>query len=525
MDYFEQAMAASADVLAKSHHKATSRIVNGKVVQVKEFDDKRTKKAEPIGQEKPGKIDPNQAEIDAAKPYADKDPRLVRAIKEANAAQNLLRRCKPGSVPYKKAEKRLEAAHAQIRSHTAGAAPDPDTSRALINPTQEELQRQAAKAGKKAARDKQVSGYPKETKAKIEAMEQIAAHYQELLNDPDMAPLHAEAEQALALVQKHLAMVKKYPPARTKEVEAKVKALTTMNAHLQEILDNPEARDLHADASQALELNKRQLALLSGLHHGAQGPKTAPQEHFFDGEDPALTDPADKPGNEPQEAPAKPAAKPKGPKPTVKPKDSGKPPAKKPAAKRKPPAGDQPAGPTPQVPGKPAPAPAPPADEPVEIVPPTPRPPGTPIPKPGKPSKPAKAPATPLDKAAKRLAKVKERVNDRQAAANPTDGGALGKIVDALHKVSDGLEEAYFDGKGRSPTAFQDAIMGLIEAKKSGDKAAAVAALRKVDAEHAALTGGKADGSFMNKILNDLGFRHDAPAPATPRKPKETGNA
>ena len=201
-------------VLNKSQVKAKTQVRNGKTVQVKAYSDKRTKKrALP------------KAVQDAAKEYADKDPKLVRAIKEANAAQTIMRRAKPGSDPYKKAENRLIAAQKIIVEHASGDHPvNSKEAKAALAPKKKKAAdpvNQKAKADKVARKDTHESKAALAAQSheqKKELAEQQHRHKMELL---DKQQKHAESMKKLdAAVAKKKADTEKPAKKTTRKPKA-----------------------------------------------------------------------------------------------------------------------------------------------------------------------------------------------------------------------------------------------------------------------------------------------------------------
>lgn len=182
MSVFKELHAA---VLRKSHVRAhASRSKTGKPEFIKEHEDSRVKKAPEKRIRKPSK-----AEVDAKKPFATTNQETVKLIKELNTAQTLMRRARPGSDLYLKAEARFDEAHAKLR---AVAPKDSEAAKGLIPPkpakkVEDPALKQIdfkAKAEQKKAKDqhKQKVDLAKiQHEQKLELMDKQHKHQKELM--------------------------------------------------------------------------------------------------------------------------------------------------------------------------------------------------------------------------------------------------------------------------------------------------------------------------------------------------------
>lgn len=194
----------------------------GKVETVKAYDNHRTRKADPAKKGRKRKTEEElrgAAEKDASKPYADTNPHLVGAIKEANAAQAILRKYKPGSTLYQRAEARLEAAQEKIRAHVRGDAP-PEVAKAMKKPSQKPAKKPKPKP-KPAPTPAQLDEHSKKA---VESLKASEDYWQSLLDNSNAEPFHKDAKKALEISRRHRAMLEGHhqptPPGTDPKGEA-----------------------------------------------------------------------------------------------------------------------------------------------------------------------------------------------------------------------------------------------------------------------------------------------------------------
>lgn len=207
--HLERAHLRQADPLVKAmvpeHQRVDPR--TGKTETVKAYDNHRTRKTDPAKKGRKRKAEEElrgAAEKDASKPYADTNPHLVGAIKEANAAQAILRKYKPGTPMHQRAAARLEAAQDRIRAHVRGDAP-PEAAKAMKKPSSKPAKKPKPKPEVKPAPTS--AQLDEHSKKAVESLKASEDYWQSLLDNPNADPFHKDAKKALEISRRHRAML------------------------------------------------------------------------------------------------------------------------------------------------------------------------------------------------------------------------------------------------------------------------------------------------------------------------------